>query len=82
MNVALDLGDADEVERYAAALENYTRPEPLPWADFFIARGRALSAFARGQRDETVLAQLKRVITEGERLNLTFAVPAIEACLA
>ena len=30
------------VERYAAALEEYTRSEPLPWADFFVARGRAL----------------------------------------
>jgi hypothetical protein len=30
MQVALDLANYDEVERYAAALEDYTRPEPLP----------------------------------------------------
>jgi hypothetical protein len=41
MNVALELGDLDELERYAAALEAFSKPEPLPWADFFVARGRA-----------------------------------------
>jgi tetratricopeptide (TPR) repeat protein len=39
MQVALDLADYNEVERYAAALGEYTRPEPLPWSTFFIARG-------------------------------------------
>jgi hypothetical protein len=29
MDVSLEL-DLDEVERYAAALEDFTRPEPLP----------------------------------------------------
>jgi hypothetical protein len=32
---------------YATALENYTRPEPLPWAELFIGLGRALAARGR-----------------------------------
>ena len=31
----------EEAERYAAALEDYTRQEPLALCDFLIARGRA-----------------------------------------
>ena len=34
------------------------RPEPLPWADFHVARGRALAAFGRGARDAATLAEL------------------------
>jgi tetratricopeptide (TPR) repeat protein len=29
-----------EAERHAQALEDYTSPEALPWADYFIAHGR------------------------------------------
>ena len=50
ITTALDLGEWDEAERYAEALEDYTRPEPLPWSDFFVARGRALAALGRGRR--------------------------------
>lgn len=32
----------DDALRYAAALENYTRAEPLPWSELFVARARAL----------------------------------------
>jgi hypothetical protein len=38
--------------RYADARENYTRPEPLAWADFFIGWGRAIAAHGRGQHDD------------------------------
>ena len=41
MEVALRLHDWEEVERYAASLEIYTRNEPLPWSEFTI--GRTLS---------------------------------------
>jgi class 3 adenylate cyclase/predicted ATPase len=75
-------GDWSGVERYAAALEEYTQPEPLPLSDFFIARGRALAAFGRGSRAASLLAELKRLKDEGERLCLRPAVKAIEAALA
>ena len=56
---ALAIGDWDEVERYAARLEAYTRGQPLPWSDFLISRGRALAAWGRGTRNEVVAAELR-----------------------
>jgi hypothetical protein len=82
MQVALDLADYDEVERYAAALGEYTRPEPLPWSTFFIARGQALAAFGRGRRDPELIAGIRRLRDEGEGLGLRIALPAIESALA
>jgi hypothetical protein len=63
--VTLELGDLDEVERYAEALEDFTKSEPLLWADFFIARGRALAARARGQADPALVCELQRLRDEG-----------------
>jgi hypothetical protein len=82
MQVALDLANYDEVERYAAALEDYTRPEPLPWSEFFIARGRALAACGRGRRDAALRAEIQRLRSEGERLGLRIALPELEVALA
>ena len=82
MDVSLQLADYDEAERYAAALEGFTRPESLPWADFFAARGRALSAFGRGRFDPALGRELVRLRDEGERLGLMVALPAIRAALA
>ena len=82
MEVSLELGDHDEAERYAAALEGFTRPEPLPWADFFAARGRALAAAGRRRPDPALARELARLRDEGERLGLVVALPAIGAALA
>ncbi len=82
MDACLRSGDWDEVERYAAALEDYTRPEPLPWSDFFIARGRALAAHGRGLRDEGTMQALKRLTDEATRIGMKPALPALDAALA
>ncbi len=82
MDACLRSGDWDEVERYAAALEDFTRPEPLPSSDFFIARGRALVAHGRGGRDDTTMQALKRLRNEAERVGLETALPALDAALA
>ena len=82
MEAALGAGEWDEVDRYAASLETYTRPEPLPWTDFFVARGRALAAVGRGRADAAPSAALIRLQDEGQRLGLVTALPAIEAALA
>ena len=70
------------MERYAAALEDYTRQEPLPLMELFIARGRALAAFGRGARDEAAIAELRRLREEAERISLKIALRALEAALA
>ena len=81
IDVMLSEGDWDEAERYAAALEDFTRSEPLPWSEFFIARGRALAAWGRGRRGPELAAELQRLRSEGERLSLTTALPVLDEAL-
>ncbi len=82
MEACLKPGDWHEVERYAAALEDYTRPEPLPWSDFFIARARVLAAYGRGKCDDATMQELKRLRDEAARIGLKTALPALDAALA
>ena len=81
IEVCLNTGDWDAVERYAAALEDYTRPEPLPWSDFFIARGRALATYGKGRRDDAVIAKLHELSGEADRIGLKLAARALEDAL-
>ena len=82
VKVCLELGECGEVERHVMALEDYTRQEPLPWADFHIARGRALAAFGQGSCDTALLAELRRIRGDGSRLGLRDPLARIEAALA
>jgi tetratricopeptide (TPR) repeat protein len=81
MDASLAGGAWDEAERYAGALEDYTRPEPLPWTDFFIARGRALAAHGRGRRDQETMAALSRLRDEATSVGYVAALPGLEAAL-
>jgi hypothetical protein len=47
-------GDAAGALRYVGAIEEYTRPEPLPWSELFVARGRALACVLQGRADVAV----------------------------
>jgi tetratricopeptide (TPR) repeat protein len=82
MDASLRIGDWEAVEGYAAALEDYTRDEPLWPADFFIARGRALAQFSRGARDDETHKELQRLHDEAARIGLGCALPALEEALA
>ena len=82
MDVCLNTGEWAEVERYASALEDYTRPEPLPYSDFYIARGRALAAHGRGEREEALRTKLLDLKDEAERVGLKTALQAVEEALA
>jgi tetratricopeptide (TPR) repeat protein len=81
IEVALEIGDLGNVEHYAARLDDFARDEPLPWASFHSARGRALAAAAGRDGDATVATELRRLGEEGERLGLRIALPAIAAAL-
>ena len=70
-----------EAERYALELEEYTRPEPLPVCDFFIARARALSDLERRQRDGVLVVELRRLADEAKRMGLNSDLPAIREAL-
>jgi hypothetical protein len=82
MDALLSVSEWGRVEGYAAALEDYTRAEPLPWTAFFIARGRALAAFGRGDRGDATMQEIRRLRDEGDRLGLKVALPALEEALS
>jgi hypothetical protein len=82
IEVSLQREDWTEVERYAQAFADFAAPEPLPWSDFFIARGRTLAAVARSRRDATTIDELRRLRDEAERVGLKDALPALEEALA
>ncbi|MEO5738348.1 MAG: AAA family ATPase, partial [Variovorax sp.] len=59
IDVSLQLQDWDAVERYCTMLQTYTAREPLDWAVFIVARGRALCRVGRGESDEALVAGLQ-----------------------
>ena len=81
IEAALGVDDWPAAERYAAALEDYTRPEPLPWADFITARGRALAAWGRGERGAATVQRLRSLRDQADSAGLRSAVAALEAAL-
>ena len=70
IDASLSSRDWDGAERYSAALEDYARPEPLPWADFFVRYGRALAAHGRGSRGQQMTCRLDDLVGEAERLGI------------
>jgi hypothetical protein len=64
------LRDWNEVERHTAALEDFVRPEPIPWTDFIIARARTFAALGSGRGSAKVENELLWLQTAGERLGI------------
>ena len=81
MAASLDSGDWPEVVRYADALEAYARAEPLPWSEYYVRWGRALAAFADGERGEKRVDDLARLRQEADELGIAAALPALDAAL-
>jgi len=78
----LSSGDAGGALEYVSALEEYTRAEPLAWADVFAARGRALAASLRGAPDEAQKSELLRVQRTLQSAGLAAFLPGVNAVLA
>jgi len=81
MELCLRTAAWEEVERYARALQDYTAVEPLPRCDFFIARGIALAAFGRGNRDQETMENIRCLHDEAKRIGLKSAIPAMATAL-
>jgi tetratricopeptide (TPR) repeat protein len=81
MEVGLLTRDWALVARHAAALEAFTRMEPVPWTSFFIERGRALAARGRGENDAALQARLRRLLEAAKAAGLVLAIPALQAAL-
>ena len=82
IEVCLEMGDWERTNQYAAQLEAYTRHEPLPLMQFFIARGRVLAAIGVDARRRDVIPELRRLTTEAERLGCLIALPALRSAAA
>jgi len=79
IDASLAAREWDEALRHAAALERYAAAEPLPWADFHVARARALADAGRGRPDP---AALRALFDRGAALQLAGALSAIDAAIA
>ena len=71
----------DEVIRHGDCLEDYCRPEPLPWSAFFVARARLLAATAGGERGAAHAAALRTVLETARKAGLILYIPALEDAL-
>ena len=78
----LSAGDAAGALRYVTALEDYTRVEPLPWAELFVARGRALARAKHDHSGEGTLRELERVRADLAEAGFNSYLPAVDAALA
>jgi class 3 adenylate cyclase/tetratricopeptide (TPR) repeat protein len=78
----LRAGDAAGALHYAAALEDFTYAEPLPWAELFTARGRALAAALPGHPDEALRRELERVRIALASAGFNGHLSAVDAALA
>lgn len=83
MMVTLDLGEWDETERYAHALELFTREESLPWSEYWCSWGRALATYGRNRAaNEELTATIGRLRQQALEVRLQTALSALEAALA
>jgi hypothetical protein len=82
MEIHLHSGTWDRVEYFAQALEDYTRDEPLPWTDFFIARGRALAAYGRGDGGDAATSEIAKLREDGAWRGVKVAVAALDQAVA
>ncbi|UXC37800.1 tetratricopeptide repeat protein [Cupriavidus gilardii] len=84
MEVSLRNGRWDDADRYADALQAYTRPEPFPWAQFQIRRARVLAALGRGAADggrTGLQAELMALRKEAIGAGMLAALAGIEEAL-
>ncbi len=82
IEASLERRDWDGAERYAQALADYMRAEPVPFADVFIERSRALAAFGRDPHDPEATRQLTSARRHTAGIGWLAALPALDVALA
>jgi tetratricopeptide (TPR) repeat protein len=82
IDAMLSVRDPAGALRYIEALEQYTRAEPLPWAQLFAARGRVLAAALDDSVDEGFLPELQGVRAGLVAAGFDGARRAVDAALA
>jgi tetratricopeptide (TPR) repeat protein len=81
IEVSLVEAEWEAADAYARALKDYFSTEPMPWADFTIARGQALAELGRRGRCDSVVMQLGRLRDEATRLGMRTELAQLEAAL-
>lgn len=81
IDVALDEHWWSEARRYAAALEEYTREEPLPWAAVVIERGRVLAELGDGEKSATIRARIAEITDRVAEIRFDVLKPALVAAI-
>ncbi|RDJ99620.1 adenylate/guanylate cyclase domain-containing protein [Paraburkholderia lacunae] len=81
MEALLCAGDAAGALRYVTALEDFTRAEPLPWAELFVARGRALARAQQDPSGEEAQRELERARAALVEAGFNSYLPAVDAAL-
>ena len=81
IQVSLGAHNWAQAEHFCNMLESYAQPEPFPWADFLVSRGRALRRTGQDETGPDLVAELLRLraISEGSSGSLYLA--DIEAAL-
>jgi class 3 adenylate cyclase/tetratricopeptide (TPR) repeat protein len=82
IDATLAAGEWDAAVRYARALEDYVRAEPLPWADLIACRGRALAAVGMDGPNGATISELGRVRQQALHAGLGSLLPAIDAVVS
>jgi hypothetical protein len=82
ITASLAAGDWDAAERHADAMTQYARQEPFPWADFMSHCGRLLARVGRGERDDALRVELRRLHAIALQAQWRLKLPQIEAALA
>ena len=81
IEVSLAMKEWDQADRYATALEQYFREEPMPWPSFLVVRGRALAAIGRGTGTKALLEQIQRLRDEAVRFGMQSELGLLETAL-
>ena len=71
----------DELEQYTQMLDNFTKDDPIPWADFYVGYGQVLTKKARGTQSDAITEQLNELLDQANCMGYTGAVAGIRAAL-
>ncbi|MDG4892393.1 BTAD domain-containing putative transcriptional regulator [Mesorhizobium sp. WSM4976] len=82
IDACLACDDGEGACHHADSLDAFTQAEPLPWASFFSARGRALAAAGTGRLSPSLRKELQGLSEEARRRGFIKEGQAIEAALA
>jgi DNA-binding SARP family transcriptional activator len=82
IEVSLDTRAWADVRRYAQALSDYTRDEPVPLPTLVIDRGRVLADIGEGRKDERTLSALNALLARCREAQTLALAWRIESALA